>query len=856
MAYEAKTNWQLDDTVTEQDMNRIEQGLKDAYENSMTSPPPEQVNLRYGLQVVDAKRTAPLENVCIKGRTLVNLLGRIGGFENLNSHADGWNQYQVTAVTQGGYPSTTGNGRCAVKINAGQTAGNINKYGLTFAVGRFYIVLADIKNYSSSGGMRIAVANTASVFSPYVTDTNKFHTVYAKAAPVATNSNVGIELQIVGAAGEEAFVDSVRLYEVSEAEYKAIDNMTPEQISVKWPYVDDMKSIYSPYVIKYGENLLPPFTEWEMIRTDNGTSILSPYKIKQQTNAIDTWLGTSKIPCTPSTEYTLSMMHTGKILLRFYKQDGTFVDAGGGYTTEKSVSGMSPADADYIVVYITNPQPVGTFTFENGMLNVGSTVLPFKPRNDDYLFFPDAQLASNIDGSVYDKLFQRDGKYWKHSWYRTVDLDGKLNWNFTYMNQGSKAVTFDSSSALWINNMNGNQHDHQIIKYDGKPLLNTNNDDVSAPDKWSNRSWGTPRQIILSISNADSGWGDSYTPSEEEIKAYFYGWRMFEWGKANNIPYNRTDNLNKAWVQIGQENPGSPIDTSQILPTNKARNYGFTSYKIKYRLTAPIMEEVSIEGGITFNKGLNQVEVGSGMIVREKANPAISPSGNVYNINSLNNTASLTKNQVLKFFAVYCNESEDKKWFYEGAGASKPNGNYSATIKKEYFDLAKVYTVTYIGLDKHVLTCNPLSIQGEYGGNLKNIVDALATNQADMLTRISVLENIKTQKVQGQWITPTLLNGWVNANYGSDESAKYMKDSLGFVHIVGLVKSGLVGQAIFKLPVGYRPKGTLTFAAISNDGNSEVYCRIVVHPTGDVIPLSGSSFIWYTISLPPFLAEQ
>ncbi|MDO3678696.1 hypothetical protein [Paenibacillus ehimensis] len=31
MAYEAKTNWQLDDTVTEGDMNRIEKGVMDAY---------------------------------------------------------------------------------------------------------------------------------------------------------------------------------------------------------------------------------------------------------------------------------------------------------------------------------------------------------------------------------------------------------------------------------------------------------------------------------------------------------------------------------------------------------------------------------------------------------------------------------------------------------------------------------------------------------------------------------------------------------------------------------------------------------------------------------------------------------
>ncbi|MFB0846839.1 hypothetical protein [Paenibacillus oleatilyticus] len=37
MAFNAKTNWQLEDTVTEQDMNRIEQGIKDAHENGFAT---------------------------------------------------------------------------------------------------------------------------------------------------------------------------------------------------------------------------------------------------------------------------------------------------------------------------------------------------------------------------------------------------------------------------------------------------------------------------------------------------------------------------------------------------------------------------------------------------------------------------------------------------------------------------------------------------------------------------------------------------------------------------------------------------------------------------------------------------
>lgn len=37
MAYEAKTNWQLNDTVMPEDMNRIEQGIQMVEQNSSTS---------------------------------------------------------------------------------------------------------------------------------------------------------------------------------------------------------------------------------------------------------------------------------------------------------------------------------------------------------------------------------------------------------------------------------------------------------------------------------------------------------------------------------------------------------------------------------------------------------------------------------------------------------------------------------------------------------------------------------------------------------------------------------------------------------------------------------------------------
>ncbi|MBU7318623.1 hypothetical protein [Paenibacillus oleatilyticus] len=840
MAYEAKTNWQLDDTVTEQDMNRIEQGLKDAYENSMTSPPPEQVNLGYGLQVVDAKRTAPLENVCIKGRTLVNLLGRDGNFE---SSPTGWSNFQSTTVFD---TANKAYGLQSLKVNITSTSGGIVRTGQTFKAGKFYLVAADIKN----GNASLAFISLDSLGqSNTVSDKTKFSIAYRKVNP-ASDTTINVSLLVNGAVDQYAYFDGVRIYEITPAEYSAIDSMTSEQISAKWPYVDDMKSIYSPYVIRYGENLLPPFTEWEMIRTDNGTSILNPYKIKQQTTAIDAWLGTSKIPCTPSTEYTLSMIHTGKILLRFYKKDGTFVDAGGGYTTEQSVTGISPADVDYIVVYTTNPQPVGTFTFENGMLNVGSMALRFKPRQDDYLFFPNVQLASNVDGMVCDTLFQKNGKFFKNTRLKTINLDGSLStWVSLNGMPGYKLIVCKVPPH--------NFNDFKVaVKYDGKIMTGASADNITEADQWLYRPWESDN-FYISVSNVDSGWGDSYKPSEEEIKAYVNGWRMFEWEKANNIPYNRSDNLYKAWVQIGQANPGSSVDTSQTLPTTMARNYGYKPYKFQYQLATPVVEEIAAEGGVTFREGLNQVEVGNGMIVREGTTPAYDGGSRKYNINAAGYPAVL-KNRVEKYFALYKNEQMTTDYIIAHKGdmtGLQANGDWLMRVSDMGgYDPSIAYTVTYLALDQFAITCNALSIQGEYAGNMKTVVDTLAASQAELLARVGVLENTKAQKVQGQWITPTLLNGWVREGSGYSNPG-YYKDQFGSIHLSGVIRGGSTSTftVLFYLPALYRPKNRTNLVFFTFDGSSTGICSLHIEADGAVkigsinckqyISLDGISFL-------------
>lgn len=58
---------------------------------------------------------------------------------------------------------------------------------------------------------------------------------------------------------------------------------------------------------------------------------------------------------------------------------------------------------------------------------------------------------------------------------------------------------------------------------------------------------------------------------------------------------------------------------------------------------------------------------------------------------------------------------------------------------------------------------------------------------------------------QQGWKNASLVHGWKNYS-GTYNPAGYFKDSLGIVHLRGLVKGGLVPREIFVLPVGYRPQ--------------------------------------------------
>ena len=103
----------------------------------------------------------------------------------------------------------------------------------------------------------------------------------------------------------------------------------------------------------------------------------------------------------------------------------------------------------------------------------------------------------------------------------------------------------------------------------------------------------------------------------------------------------------------------------------------------------------------------------------------------------------------------------------------------------------------------------------------------------------------KMLMVQPPWISPTLVNGFENFG-GTDSVAGYMKDSMGFVHLAGRIKTGASGTSPWRLPVGYRPQYNIVVPNVSNNvfgyATIELNGLIGVYGNATSYSLSGITF--------------
>lgn len=162
--------------------------------------------------------------------------------------------------------------------------------------------------------------------------------------------------------------------------------------------------------------------------------------------------------------------------------------------------------------------------------------------------------------------------------------------------------------------------------------------------------------------------------------------------------------------------------------------------------------------------------------------------------------------------------------------------------------------------DHNIITnnnCMGKTVSYDLESSLTN--NTLLNNKFDSTDDIAVLResintldaevDLKANKQQENWIAPTLLNGWVDYG-GAAESCGYYKDSLGVVHLKGLIRSGAttIGTVIFNLPLGYRISAIRDIGVTCYAGSNATALGVIeIYTNGDVVVSYNCKNSWMSL---------
>lgn len=535
---------------------------------------------------------------------------------------------------------------------------------------------------------------------------------YAEASDGVTASIINtdyVDLDIELKSTADFYAPRVPLYEVPQESYdKILVEWDAAAVATRYPMVEGIKSLQNPYVMAEGENLLSPFTDVRYMHPNaKATAAYEAVLDATDKNQHIYWV----LDVIPGQQYTFSYEANGE-------QQSTsvyeWVGSQGAVITNAAKTNPKtftiPSNCKQIVVFMSS-YGVGSITYKNPMLTLGSVAKPFKPRNPSYLY---AETILRELNSVTDSLYQIDGNWKLLKKWEELLFAGDLTWESTVDFNGFKRFRCVSlSNAIY-----GTQ---ALLDYKGSIIPGS---DVNAsPKKQTFNSTG----FYITVSDSDTGFVDSYIPTTDEIKAYFNGWKV-----------KAVDGSNKptAWVSA-IDGKDAPTQTLDYVKVNKAPDY--TGYRLLYQLATPKVVDITdkVEGSLSVS-GQTQVSLDSGVVVREKATPVLYPTNSRYYINATNISSKL-KNRAGKLINVYKNGRVDNSWIMNELHIStnQPTyGLYQANTGE--YDSTAEYYVTYLVLDKEIFTNNPVNVKASYNTSIRSTVDQMNEQLADVKSMASI----------------------------------------------------------------------------------------------------------------------
>ncbi|MBD8500752.1 hypothetical protein [Paenibacillus arenosi] len=814
-----------------------------------------QISLIPNVQTVAVKRDTSLTLREMRGRTLINLLGRGGGFYtdgDGNGVADGWStdfgrkNFSIYTNTDGSKVQV---------INA--VANDDNQYGrrvdymgrIPFQQGEKYVLIVEqtVENASMQGRIVVENAN-GEVMIEEIGGLSKT-VVRTFTSTVTGRGNLRLyNFSTLGAVGWMSYKHP-RIYHVDDDAMTLIASMTPEQVAEKYPYVDGMAFVDNPYIETIGANLVPRLSEWDF---SSGTLIGN--------NTVEVFTDQAWARgATYTFDARANQIYSGSVELAGYvsadKHPYTSIEFFDSAGKSLGFNNRIPTSNGKFTFQVTSPEGavkgamiiacVGTgwFYWTNPMLALGSESKPYTPQQRG-LWAAECNLGSfPHTGRHNDELFTgTDGKPYIAEMWEKLALNHSYSYKLDWKGPNYHTIVLDGNQIPLINSV------VYGMKYDGTILRPWHTAVETGDFVWG---FSTGENFYLTIAHEDSGWGANYTPSPDEIKAYFLGWRMYDNRDGRGSLYNLTDGTGnyKAFRKI-QDWDGDSY-TSHHAPSHSYESW--IPYQLSYLRKNPVVRTVkTYETGAILSNGNNIVNVGNGIVIREKVVPrgadAADPNVQINRVDF----GSAVKHKVAKFKNVYVNNTYDfMHWKVITDNDGMSYGQERLVTSRYNFEPSQAYYITYTKL---ATSASPVSIMVEYADTLGASAARIAQEAADLAARVSVLEFSKGEApVVTEWVKATLINGWTPGNNRDPNFAPMYRRNGDYIEFKGSLQSGTIAQVAFHLPTALHPSyfrnTPLISTANGKDANSPATaCYLNVSKEGvivrgttsnDFIPLDG-----------------
>lgn len=770
------------------------------------------VTLEPGLQIIHAERASTFKLEGLKGRTLVNLLGRDGGFESMS----GWFTTPGIASALDSSQKTQGNQSVKISLKEGSTGGSLYKLlGQTLSTSKNYVALADLKKGSSTS-VSLSLWNGTLNLSGTVVTTDQFSSavLLISAASLGTMTN-NLQISILGSTpGQFGHVDAVRLYEITSDELKALSNMPANKIASKYPYVDSVQPVHNPFLIRYGENLFPPFYEWSSL--GHSLMIDAPYSASGKMLADS--IGTDAYAVTylnvlADQEYTINnpIQSTGKLRLSVYatseRVQGLFINPGETKTIRTAPNAVYIGMHLSGVTQYTDEFDVSEWTwaagnkatFKQPVMTLGDSYKSFEVREDSILALQTDLYSDPVTGENADEVFYREGHYYTVRKWGQVQL---IPENLDSSSLGATKYSGYKQIAIYMpKNADTSNVKAYLTKYNGKNLtLDRLSSPLLSADVFNVGNDSYKGYVWMTVSNDESGWGDSYNPTADDIKAYFLGWRLYD---GENSLYNGVGT--KYWHKLS-DGISTPGEGTKILPTVQVP--GWTPYQLVYLTSKPIIEPIQAEGQLTFVQGHNQLEVGSGLEIRESVNPVFTSNEyNSYNINNFNQSSKL-KSKVKKIMSIYKDDIPDYWNINRFSPESKVYGRELASLPASQFKPSAKYSVTYQSLGDFF----SVPVIGSVGLSEKTVIDQLINDSSAISKKFSAFEGKYSDKELKSFVGNNYLNKSISINENEDLN-NFVKEGEFYCRLTS------IAETIKNCPVGIAFSLKVSKNGTQNTGN-------------------------------------